>query len=238
MKIEQSMGLTAGLTVFAQEQRLPDKTKTGLELARQIFAEAEQREQPFLYQTPEGWARKWLESKKFHLMRIPLNAAALPCLPKNENLVLKKIHAKEENPIVVDGNKRNVGASLHGFTPEVIVLDGKHRHQAAMLRGETHILAWVGENVIHAAGGAGGGFGGGLGSGGGPPQGTAMAPGSKMTSSSKKQKKIQADEYKSKLYAKHPPGCENVVNGLKKKFGEDSSSVYKIAWSKHGKGEC
>lgn len=40
------------------------------------------------------------------------------------------------------------------------------------------------------------------------------------------------------MEAVHPPGCEKAVMGLKKKYGEDSSSVYKIAWSMKKAGKC
>lgn len=159
MKLAQATAYTKlrdeGLRVKISEQY-----KVGLELAKEIFAEAEEREQPFLYHSPETWARKWLPSKRFRLMRLPLNAAAMPCEPKVDNLVLKKIHAMETKPIVVDYNKNQVGSSMHGFVPQVIVIDGKHRFKAAALRGETHIMAWVGElatESIHAFGGGGGG---------------------------------------------------------------------------------
>lgn len=131
-----------------QSRRISKEVKIGLELAQDIFAEAEERDQPFLYHTPETWARKWLPSKRFRLIRLPLNAAAMPCEPKVDNLVLKKIHAREEKPIIVDYNLNQVGKSMHGFVPQVIVLDGKHRFRAAQLRGETHIMAWVGEKAI------------------------------------------------------------------------------------------
>ncbi len=93
---------------------------------------------------------------------MPLNAAALSCSPRTENLVLKKIYAKEDNPIIVDYNRNQVGRTLQGFTPQVVVIDGKHRFAAATLRGETHILAWVGEDAIEVipslqAGGPGSG---------------------------------------------------------------------------------
>jgi hypothetical protein len=79
---------------------------------------------------------------------MPLNAAALSCSPRTENLVLKKIYAREETPIVVDYNRNQVGRTPRGFVPQIIVIDGKHRFQAATLRGETHILAWVGEQAM------------------------------------------------------------------------------------------
>ena len=125
--------------------RISKETKSALQLAEDIFAEAEERGEPFLYHTPKSWAKKWLPSKTFKLVRLPLNAAAMPCEPKVDNLVLKKIHAMEQKPIIVDYNRNQVGKSLHGFVPQIIVIDGKHRFKAASLRGETHIMAWVGE---------------------------------------------------------------------------------------------
>ncbi len=153
-------------------KRIPKEIKNALELAVDIFAEAEEREQPFLYHTPETWARKWLPSKKFRLMRLPLNAAAMPCEPKGDNLVLKKIHAMEAKPIVVDYNRNQVGKSFHGFVPQVIVIDGKHRFKAAALRGETHIMAWVGELAAESMQALGGG--------GPAPEHTAPASGAKL----------------------------------------------------------
>ncbi len=125
-------------------------SRTAIELARDLFAEAKQRGEPFQHHTPESWSRKWLPSKEFRLMMLPLNAAALPCAPKGENLVLKKIYAREEKPIIVEYNKNQVGQTLNGFTPQVIVVDGKHRFKAATIRGETHILAWVGREASDA----------------------------------------------------------------------------------------
>jgi hypothetical protein len=267
----------------AYQQRLPEQTISASELAADIFAEAEQREQPFLYQTPEGWKRKWLPSGRFRLMMLPLNAAALPCDPKGPNLVLKKIHAREEKPIIVDYNRNRVGATMNGYTPEVIVIDGKHRFKAAALRGETHIMAWVGERVVETIHG--------FGSGGGPaPERTTPAPGASLVAKKKvkaqayqdanlksrqgttysaggmattsekalhlpmkakgaKLKELDVDKihgefqaacakgYKPRMNAVHPPGCEDAVQGLKKKFG-DSASTYKIAWYMKDKGHC
>lgn len=154
------------------QKRDSKETKVAIELANDIFSEATEREQPFLYHTPETWARKWLPSRRFTLMRLPLNAAAMPCEPKGDNLVLKKIHAMETKPIVVDYNRNQVGKTMHGFVPQIIVIDGKHRFKAAALRGETHIMAWVGELAIesmHALGG-----------GGPAPERTTAAPGAKL----------------------------------------------------------
>jgi len=168
-----------GLREEAYRQKLPERTISAAELAEDLFAEAEQREQPFLYTNPVNWRRKWLPSNQFRLMMLPLNAAALPCDPKGANLVLKKIHAREEKPIIVDYNRNRVGASMNGYTPEVIVIDGKHRFKAAALRGETHIMAWVGERVVDTIYSFSG-------NGGGPaPERTTPAPGAKLVAEAK-----------------------------------------------------
>ena len=162
----------------AYAPRVPNETRSGLDIAREIFSEAEKREEPFLYHSPETWSKKWLSSQEFKLVRLPLNAAALPCLPKGENLVLKKIHAQEEKPIVVDYNRNQVGSSMYGYTPQVIVIDGKHRFQAATLRGDTHIMAWVGKHALETMHG--------FGSGGGPaPEATTNAPGASLVAKKK-----------------------------------------------------
>lgn len=147
MKLQEAYDLS-NLRTAGQRPQFREKTKTALELAEELFAEAEERGDPFIYLTPESWSRKWLPSKTFYLMNIPLNAVALPCQPKGRNLVLKKIHAREEKPILVDENKCGVGGSLNGYVPERVVLDGKHRLQAAAEVGRSHILAFVGENAI------------------------------------------------------------------------------------------
>lgn len=157
MKIAEAANFEKLRTDGLQSQRVSKEVKNALELARDIFAEAEEREQPFLFHTPESWARKWLPSKRFRLVRLPLNAAAMPCEPKVDNLVLKKIHAREEKPIIIDENRNQIGKSMHGFIPQVIVIDGKHRFKAASLRGETHIMAWVGEKAIEILGAHAGG---------------------------------------------------------------------------------
>jgi hypothetical protein len=176
--------LEAAALVSLRESYQPrtiDQKKTGRELAVELFAEAEAREEPFIYHTPETWRRKWLPSREFRLMRIPLNAAALPCEPKGRNLVLKKIHAREDGPILVEYNKNRIGGSIYGFTPEVIVIDGKHRYQAAVLRGDTHIMAFVGELAAEVmAVGSGGG--------GPAPERTTGAPGASLIARMKKVK--------------------------------------------------
>lgn len=180
MKILEAAAFV-GLRDEAYQKKFQPQTIGALELAKDLFAQAEEREQPFLYQTPETWRRKWLPSKHFQLMRLPLNAAALPCDPKGPNLVLKKIYAREDKPIIVDYNRNQVGASMNGFIPQVIVIDGKHRFKAAALRGETHIMAWVGEVAVETIHG--------FGSGGGPaPERTTPAGGAKLVADGDKEK--------------------------------------------------
>lgn len=263
MKIAEAAGL-ASLRESGLRGRFRDEERTALELAKDIFAEAEEREQPFLYHTPETWTKKWLPSRRFKLVRLPLNAAAMPCEPKIDNLVLKKIHAMEQKPIIVDYNRNQVGKSMHGFVPQVIVIDGKHRFKAATLRGETHIMAWVGDvalPMIHA-----------FGSGGGPKE-VDPAPGARLNAvgkgsmqeatlsknigntysgTAKKLKTLNVkrllSEYQhdveagrisaagAEVQASAPPGCEDMVKGLK-----DSSvdNPFAVAWWHYNKyGSC
>jgi len=147
MKLQEAYDY-ANLRTAGQSPQLKEKTATAKELSEDLFAEAEDRGDPFIYMTPESWSKKWLPSKKFHLVRLPLNACALPCQPKGQQRVMKKIHAREDTPIVVDYNVNQVGKALHGFTPQVIVIHGKHRFTAATIRGESHINAWVGEAAM------------------------------------------------------------------------------------------
>ena len=258
MRLEQAISHEQ-LRIDGCQPRIPKgKTKAGIELAREIFAEAAEREQPFLFHTPQSWARKWLPSKRFHLMRMPLNAAAMPCQPKLDNLVLKKIHAVEEKPIVVDYNRNQVGKSSHGFVPQTIVIDGKHRFKAAQIRGETHIMAWVGDEVLAEIQALGGG--------GPAPERTTPAPGAKLNATSRQEmeldkrgtfaegkrlktlnvKKILSEYNRSRragtvsaeieLKASAPPGCEDMVKGLKT---ANVDNPFAVAWWHYGKyGSC
>lgn len=198
MRIFEAAAL-ADLRTAGQQSRTVAKCKTAKELTEEIFAEAKDRGEPFA-RTPESWSKHWLPSKKFHMVRLPLNAAALPCEPKVDNLVLKKIHAREDKPIVVDYNKNQIGQAMNGYIPENIVIDGKHRFKAAHLRGESHIMAYVGEEALellpgmHAAcsckvsAGGGGASGG---TGGGPaPDRTVSAPGARLVAKAKRLDKM------------------------------------------------
>lgn len=131
-----------------REPEVKPKTATAQEVAEFVFAAADEKNNPFLYLMPEEWKQKWLPSKKFVLMNMPIACAALPTQPRDEEWVLTRIHAKATHPVVVDMNKNGVGKASVGFVPPVIVLDGKHRFKAAALRGDSHILAWVGEDAV------------------------------------------------------------------------------------------
>jgi len=246
MKIAEATRL-AELTIYA-ERPVQEKTKTAIQLARAIFAEAEERGQPFLYITAEKWVKKWLPSKKFTLMRIPLNVVALPCEPKGENLVLKKIHAREASPILVEYNKNQVGKAMHGFIPAVVCIDGKHRYKASMLRGDSHIVAWVGEEAVREMHASGiqvdcgcrkkiHALGSGSSGGGGPaPERTTPSSGAKLVAEGKKIKQLNVD----KIYSVAPPGenCEEMVKALKR-TASDEASAFKITWAHYKKyGTC
>ncbi len=163
-------------------------------------------------------------------------------------MTLKKIHAREESPIVVEYNSNQVGKALHGFVPPIVVIDGKHRFAAATMRGDSHIAAWVGEVAIQemqAMGmkvdcGCRGGIqalGSGSGGGGGPaPERTTPSSGAKLVAEGKKIKQLNVD----KLYSVAPPGenCEEMVKALKR-TASDESSAFKIAWAHYQKhGTC
>jgi hypothetical protein len=288
----------AGLRDSGFALRYLEETRTADEMAEEIWSEAAERGVRGHIggcDTQQSWRRKYLPSKNFTLMRMPLNAAALPCDPKGQNLVLKKIHAREEKPIIVDYNKHQVGQSINGYVPELIVIDGKHRFKAAALRGDTHIMAWVGEIAVETLHSVGSG-------GGGPaPERTTPAPGSslvakkKVKATSRQEVKVEnrgtyaggygltvdnparrppmmADgatpptkptklgtlnvkknvqrilsEYNRErtmglvsaaieMQAKAPPGCENMVKGLK---DADVDNPYAVAWWHHNKyGGC
>jgi hypothetical protein len=130
------------------QREVKREIKSDENVAEFVFAMAEEKQQPFLYMVPDDWRKKWLKSKKFVLMNMPITCAALPTQPKDQEWVLTRIHAKADHPIVVDVNKNKIGKASTGFIPQVIVLDGKHRFKAASLRGESHILAWVGEEAV------------------------------------------------------------------------------------------
>ena len=97
-----------------------------------------------------NWARKFLDSKEFVLMRIDINAVASPREPRDPKRVAHylKCNAAEFDPILVDVNKRREGKTLHGYCPEVIVIDGKHRRKAMLAQGHAKIMAWVGVKAL------------------------------------------------------------------------------------------
>lgn len=126
--------------------KVPNKTRTAIQVAKRVFQLAAQGGFPYKHITPESWAKKWLRSKEFKLMYIDINAAASPHVPKNPNRVAyyMKCNVESFDPIVIDVNKRKVGKTLLGYIPEVIKLDGKHRSESMLRRGHTKVWAWVG----------------------------------------------------------------------------------------------
>jgi len=132
------------------QRPVPTGQKTALEVAEYVFQQGEIKHNPFLYMEPEDWQKKWLHSKSFRLVELPIAAAALSTIPRDQNWVLTRIHARADHPVVVDLNKNKVGKHSVGYVPPIVVLDGKHRFKAASLRGDSHILAWVGEDALKA----------------------------------------------------------------------------------------
>jgi hypothetical protein len=245
MKLAEATAF-ANLRIMAPETPVREKVKTATEVAQEIFTEA--RERGIVgnmlggCSTPEKWQKRWLPSKQFRLMRLPLNAAALPCQPRGPDLVLKKIHAREESPIVVDYNRNQVGRTINGFTPAVVVLDGKHRFAAATARGDSHIMAWVGEVAIREMHGMGSG-------GGGPaPERTTSSPGARLVAEGKRMKEMNVDRikkdfeaacaggYKPSMKAATTPGCEDAVQGLKR--AKNVSNPWAVANWMHDEGRC
>ena len=146
MNLKQAMEVSR-LSQTTKSQ--PMVRKTAEDIARRVFELAAQAGRPFENLTHKDWAKRWLASKEFVLMEIPLGKAALPMRPKNQNLVLHKVTAAaDEEPIVVDMNKRGIGAAFAGYVPDVIVVDGKHRHVAYTIQGRGRCMAWVGVKAV------------------------------------------------------------------------------------------
>lgn len=121
------------------------------QIARHVFATAEEQGAPFQGQTYEQWQKKWLGSKEFVLMDIVMNQVAVPMPPLNKNKVLEYVKASATSlaPIVVDVNKQQVGRTpTSGYVPPVIVVDGKHKYVAAKLQGRARVRAWVGMKAL------------------------------------------------------------------------------------------
>lgn len=104
----------------------------------------------------KAWAKKFLTSKEFQLMRINLNAAASPHQPRDpkrvkfyKNILASKMGKPPDfDPIVVDVNRRREGRTHLGYIPDVIVTDGKHRKASMLAAGINHYWAWVGKKAI------------------------------------------------------------------------------------------
>ena len=147
--LEQAMALaTLGECTPQEPER---RIRTAAQATEAIFADAaERKHDPFVNIEPETWCRRWLASKRFYLMRVPLNCVALPCTPRDMNYMLKRIGEDPDKnsligPVTVDINKPGVGRTPSGYVPPICVVDGKHRFASAVLRGSSYIPAWVGE---------------------------------------------------------------------------------------------
>lgn len=97
-----------------------------------------------------AWSKEWLASKTFILMDLPLGKAANPIRP-DHNKMLRSLASSADSvkPIVVDVNKKQIGAT-HGFYPKVIVVHGSEIYSAAETQGRNTIRAWVGEQAAKA----------------------------------------------------------------------------------------
>jgi hypothetical protein len=122
--------------------------KSAQDLAKRVFARAEESGRPITRQTEKDWAKEWLQSKDFVLLDISIDAVASPIrAPIDTSKVQESMRASADNmePVIVDVNKNRLGMISKGhYYPQVIVVDGQHRYQGAMLQGRERIKAWVG----------------------------------------------------------------------------------------------
>jgi hypothetical protein len=139
----QNMRDTRRHLPFAAKER-----KSAQDLAKQVFARAEESGHPIMRQTRSEWVDEWLQSKDFVLLDISLGAAACPNRgPIDASKVQEAIRASADcmEPVIIDVNKNKIGFNSKGkFFPPVIVVDGQHNYQGALLQGRERIKAWVG----------------------------------------------------------------------------------------------
>lgn len=125
--------------------------RQSIEVARRVFEVSAMANEPYENLKPEEWVQRWLASQTFVLAEIAPHHVAVPNvnrINKNKIQATLQCSAEEIEPIVVDLNKQNIGATNSGFVPKIIVVDGKHRHRAQVLRGKDRILAWVGDQAM------------------------------------------------------------------------------------------
>lgn len=127
-------------------------TASALTVAERVFEISAAFGEPYYANTPRGWARKWLASKKFILMEIAPHQVAVPNANRlDQEKVANTFRAAgstEIEPIVVDMNKMGIGKTNGGYIPKIVVVDGKHRHRAQTSQGRDRIMAWVGELAV------------------------------------------------------------------------------------------
>jgi len=120
------------------------------DLANEIAATAAQnplvREDAPIRQGGKHWGSRWMDSDKFHLLDVPLDA--IDWNPGHMQKIAGHPPARTQGPIVIDSNHRKVGYTDDRGLPRTIVLDGQHRLQEARQRGDKTIQAWVGEKAV------------------------------------------------------------------------------------------
>jgi len=151
------MDLRASLTLSNLQMPHPtpqlSEVRTADEVAKRVFARAEETSTPMRYISASEWKNQWLQSDKFHLREVPLHLVACPRGMVQDSTTLGCIQAAGSfEPIIVDMNKNKVGISMGRFYPPVIVIDGEHRHTAMRLAGRETIQAWVGDLAAEAMG--------------------------------------------------------------------------------------
>ena len=153
------MNLENAVTMSQLAEPKPVKTVkeilSSTQVAYKVLARCEAGGYPYKHfpVTKDGakaWAKKFLTSKEFQLMRINLNAAAAPHNPRDPNRVKYYIKANADtfDPLLVDVNRRKEGRTHLGYIPEVIFVDGKHRRAAMLAQGRTEHWAYVGLKAI------------------------------------------------------------------------------------------
>src|ERR1700746_1279155 len=92
---------TESLTRSAKSENCPcDAARVSADqIARNVFAQAEQSGAPFENQTSDQWKRKWLASHEFILMDVFASQVAVPLTPLNRNKVLQYMAASADSTL-------------------------------------------------------------------------------------------------------------------------------------------
>ena len=94
--------------------------------------------------TPRYMCRRWVSSREFMLMEIPLWAV------NPYKFIEEDDPTYSEGPLIIDVNKRKPRPLLGSFgaSPSLFILDGKHRYYELRRAGETHVQAYVGDLAV------------------------------------------------------------------------------------------